>query len=72
MASRYLKDLGQLIKEKALEAKANAKASDDSYDIGFLMAWHDIVSLMQSQAEVFGIPYEEIGLLNIDADTDLL
>lgn len=71
-ASNYLKDLGQLIKERALEAKANAQASSDSYDVGFLMAWHDIVSLMHSQAVAFGIPYEEIGLSNIDADTDLL
>ncbi|MEI7924472.1 MAG: hypothetical protein WCJ40_21400 [Planctomycetota bacterium] len=71
-ASNYIKDLGQLIKEKALDAKTKSQVSSDTYDIGFLMAWHDIVSLMQTQAVAFGIPYEEIGLSGIDPDVDLL
>lgn len=71
-ASSYIRDLGQLVGEKALEAKKNAQSSSDSYDIGFLMAFHDIVSLMQSQAIAFDIPFNEIGLSDIDPDTDLL
>ena len=71
-ASSYIKDLRQLVREKAIEAKKNAQSPSGSYDIGFLMAYHDIVSLMQSQAVAFGIPFDEIGLSDIDPDADLL
>lgn len=71
-ASNYLKDLGSLVKEKALEAKEIAQISVDPFDKGVLMAFHDIVSLMQSQAVVFGLSLEEIELSDINPDADLL
>lgn len=76
LMANYLLDLGQLIKEKAFEAKKNRDTSigttDYDYALGHLMAFHEIVSLMQQQAEVFGIPLSKIGLENIDPDKDLL
>ena len=71
-ASNYLKDLGQLIKEKAVEAKKNSQASRDPYNIGFLMAFHEVISLMQSQAVAFGLPLDKIGLSDINSEMDLL
>tara|TARA_R110002111_G_C5993523_1_gene372282 strand:+ start:3046 stop:3276 length:231 start_codon:yes stop_codon:yes gene_type:complete len=68
----YLKDLGLLIKEQALAAKARQSASEDAYDLGYRMAYYEIVSLMQSQANAFGIPLSDISLSDIEAEKDLL
>ncbi len=71
----YLHDLGTLIKENAREAKEKKDSSKGSssqdYDSGYLMAWYEVVSLMQQQAEAFGIPFEFLDLHDIDPDKDL-
>jgi hypothetical protein len=68
----YLKDLGFLIKEMAFEAKKKASESGTDFSVGYMAGFHRIVSLMQQQAEAFGIPFEKIGLDGIDADEDLI
>ena len=65
-----------MIKERAIEAR-KAKDSDgprsrDGFSLGRLMAFHEIISLMQQQASAFGISFEEIGLGDIDPERDLL
>ncbi|QDT00190.1 hypothetical protein [Adhaeretor mobilis] len=70
-AINYLLDLGHLVKESALKAKISA-SSEDHFDLGYLAAYYEIVSLMQAQAEVFGIPLQEIALWDINPDRDLL
>lgn len=76
LMANYLLDLGQLIKERAFEAKKSRDASrgttDYDYELGHLMAFYEIVSLMQQQARAFGISLSKIGLENIDPDKDLL
>ena len=72
----YLRDLGTMIKERAIEAR-KAKESDgpsshDGFNLGRLMAFHEVVSLMQQQASAFGVSFEEIGLGDIDPERDLL
>jgi hypothetical protein len=71
----YLHDLGTLIKENAKEAKkqkdSSIGSSSQDYNSGYLMAWYEIVSLMQQQAEAFGIPFEALDLHDIDPDKDL-
>ncbi|MCP5467922.1 MAG: hypothetical protein H7A32_01470 [Deltaproteobacteria bacterium] len=42
------------------------------FAIGYMAAFHRIVSLMQQQAEAFSISIDEIGLEGIDADEDLV
>jgi len=72
----YLLDLIVLLKEKALEAKqakdalSNHEARD--YELGRLMAYHEVISLMQQQAVVFGISLNEIGLEDVDPERMLL
>jgi hypothetical protein len=71
----YLHDLGTLVKEHAREAKeqktsSKGKSSQD-YKSGYLMAWYEVVSLMQQQAEAFGIPFESLDLHDINPDKDL-
>jgi hypothetical protein len=76
LMANYLLDLGLLIEEKAVEAKKNRDASkntpDYDYAIGHLMAFYEIVSLMQQQAGAFGISLSKIGLENINPDKDLV
>lgn len=68
----YLKDLGFLIRELALEAKQQAVKKDTDFSTGYMAGFHRVVSLMQQLAETFDIPFDEIGLEGIDADEDLV
>ena len=72
----YLHDLGMLLKEKA-QAAQNEKDNpvdqkDNDYNIGYLMAFHEVIDLMKQQADAFDIKQDEIGLADIDAERDLL
>ncbi len=73
----YLYDLGQIIKERAFEAKTERdrkrKGSEEYlYEAGRLMAFNEVISIMQQQAEGFDIPLEELNLQGIDPDRDLI
>jgi hypothetical protein len=74
--NNYLLDLGFLPKERALEAKQSSlvvKGTDDeAFQTGPLMAYYEVISLMQDQAEVLQIPLTEIRLDGIDPDKDLI
>ena len=72
----YLLDLGLLLKEDALEAKAQLEhyrgTKDEAYFAGGLLTYYRIISLMQQQAGAFGIPLEDLHLADIRPDRDLL
>ena len=68
----YLLDLGSIVKEKAMGAAITKSENPEAYNLGYLMAWHEIVSLMQSQATQFNIDLQSIGLEVIDPERDLL
>ncbi len=68
----YLKDLGTLLREQALQAKAEKIKNPDQYNVGRLMTFHEIISLMYSQCEAFGIPLSALGWANIDPDKEYL
>jgi hypothetical protein len=72
----YLFDLGGLIKEHALAAVAErAKQSDRAaqgfYD-GYVQGFHRVVSLMQQQAQAFGIDLKDLQLEGVEPDRDLV
>ena len=71
----YLRDLGTLVKEDALEAKEDylkSKGTDsEEFKSGIFMGYHHFITLMQRQAEAFDIPLKEINLQDID-ENDLL
>lgn len=75
-AALYLRDLGDLVKELAQAAKAERDASpageDRAYAQGRLMALHEVVSLMQQQADAFGLSHRDLRLDNVDPERDLL
>lgn len=71
----YVIDLARLLKEQALEAKHDSESSadsDKSFAAGRLMAYHEVISLMQQQAEAFGVSLSAIGLHDINPERDLL
>jgi hypothetical protein len=75
-AANYLLDLGDLIKENALEAKKdrdNAVDADERrFHEGRLVAYYEVALSMQNQARAFGLSLEEIGLEGISPDRDLI
>ena len=71
----FLRDLGMLLREKALAARqdaAQSRGEDRDYKLGFLMAYHEVVSLVKQQADAFGIDVRALCLDDIDPDRDLL
>ena len=71
-AKNYLFDLGMLVCERALEAKESTRESGSEFDLGRLMAYREIVSLMIHQAEAFEIDPCDLNLAGFDPERDLL
>jgi len=72
----YLFDLGLLIKERALAARRHrdALAADDpdrDFQSGRIIAFNEVISIMQQQAEGLGIPLSDLQLDDIEPDRDL-
>jgi hypothetical protein len=68
----YLRDLGFLIRELAIESKRAAMETQSDFATGYMAGFHRIVSLMQQQAEAFDIPLADIALDAIDPDIELV
>ena len=71
----YLRDLVLLLKNNSFKAKEEKNASpskDLEYNLGYLMAYHDVISLMKQQAITYEIDQKEIGLADIEPERDLL
>lgn len=71
----YLKDLIPLLIEKAREARsARDRGSREELVLANerLLAFHEVISLLQQQAVAFGIPFADLGLDRIDPERDLL
>ena len=69
----YLRDLGYLLKERALEAKRKSDESpDEPFAIGISMAYYEVISLMRNQAISFEIPLEDLCLSDVVPERDIL
>ena len=73
----YLEDLGEIVKTRALEVKeerTKEPQGSPGYDFqcGRLVAFNEIVSILQQQAEGFGINLDELNLEDIAPDRDLI
>jgi len=73
----YLGDLGPILKELALEHRAerDAAAADSeqrAFSLGVLMGFHEVISILQQQADAFQIGRQELGLEDIEPDRDLV
>jgi hypothetical protein len=72
----YLFDLGLLLKERALEARRQRdelpeESLDRTFQSGRVIAFNEVISIMQQQAEGFDIPLSDLRLEDIDPDRDL-
>lgn len=76
IAADYLRDLGLLLRRGAFEAKEEADAakgsSDQDYKAGRLFAYYEVISLMQQQAEAFGLSLAAVSLEGVNPESDLL
>jgi hypothetical protein len=72
----YLFDLGYLLREHALEAKAaheRAKGTEDeAFYSGQQTAYYVVISLLISQAEAFQLSVDDLHLEGLHPDRDLL
>jgi hypothetical protein len=72
----YLRDLGFILKERAFEAKrdfhAATEGSAKEFQGGRYMAYYEVISLILSQAEAFGISSDSLALQDIEPERDLL
>ncbi len=72
----YLYDLGFEVKLRALEARrerdeALEGSEDRTFHSGRVMAFNEVVAIMQQQAEGLGIPLADLRLDDIVPDRDL-
>jgi len=73
--ANYLRDLGQLVRERGERAKKEATSAapeDKIFQQGRLMAYYEVLSLMQQQAEAFDLALNDLGLSGLDPDSDLI
>ena len=71
----YLIDLISILKKQAIEAKQDADSPEEGYESfnnGYLMAYHTVIEFMKNQTQVFDISEKEIGLFDINPEQDLL
>lgn len=71
-AGLLMSDTSRLLLAAALTARAVATEGGDAFDRGRLSALHEVVSLLQQQAQAFGVPLADLGLEGVDPDRDLL
>ncbi len=74
-AASYLADLGSLLRDMAFKAKADrdeAEGEERVYLEGRLMAFVEVISLMQQQAEAFQLQHADLGLEGVDPERELL
>jgi hypothetical protein len=70
-------DLGLIIKERALDARRKRdelprKSGDRDFQSGRVIAFNEVISIMQQQAQGFGIALTELRLDDIEPDRDLV
>lgn len=73
----YLFDLGDDIKRRAFEAKAERDGSrrgseEYSLHMGRLLAFNEVISIMQQNASGLGISLDDLRLHDVDPDRDLV
>ncbi|MFN8442469.1 MAG: hypothetical protein U0175_16965 [Caldilineaceae bacterium] len=74
--AQYLQDTLQLLMQMARDARIQkdlAIGTDNyTYSLGYLMAFYEVVTLLQSQAGAFNISLTDLGINDVSPDHDLL
>jgi hypothetical protein len=74
--ANYLEDLGKFIKKEALDVREKRRQAVTEGDVDFLggklLAYNEVINLMQQEAIAFGLSLDAISLGDIDPDRDLV
>ena len=68
----YLRDLGAVLKDRALEARSKRDDEQSDFQKGRLIAYYEVLSTMRGQASTFGLSTKDLSLDGIDLEVDLL
>lgn len=68
----FLLDLGTLLRERAVAARDRARLGPEEFQGGVAHAYYEVMSLIESQADSFGLPLEDLGLTGFEVDKELL
>jgi hypothetical protein len=73
----YLRDLGEIVKIRAFEAKEERDKEEEGsaeyhFQCGRLLAFNEVISILQQQAQGFNISLNDLNLGDIDPDRDLI
>lgn len=68
----FIRDVVYVLRERGAEASRESEATGSSFHEGREFGIRQVLSFMQHQAEVFGIPLYEICLAGFDAMVDPL
>ena len=72
----YLYDLGPILKQRALEHRAErdaegAESEQRAFLDGLVLGFNEVISILQQQADGFQIGRQELRLDDIEPDRDL-
>lgn len=67
----FLKDLVLLLRDHATQVKQSTLANME-FEKGRLLAYYEVLSLIQQQAKAFGVDMAEINMEDFDPDKDIL
>lgn len=73
-AGCYLLDLGQILRGRLIEAEGRIESASDSerqFELGRYRAYREVLALMLSQADAFGMLPSDLSLQEIGRDKDL-
>jgi hypothetical protein len=73
----FLYDLGPILKGRAFQHKADRDSAPDGSEersllTGQVLAFNEVISILQQQADGFQISHKELRLDGIDPDNDLV
>lgn len=72
----YVKEIIGLLKDHAKQAKLDAdhpkKGDSADFNSGFLMAYHQVITVMKNQAPFFDLNQEDLDLADIEPERDLI
>jgi uncharacterized protein YuzE len=68
----YLRDLGTLLKQDALDALKRREAKQTEFESGRVLAYYEVLSTMRGQAVAFDLPLDDLQLHDFDPDREML
>jgi len=68
----YLRDLGTLLKQDALDARKRREAEQTEFESGRVLAYYEVLSTMRGQAVSFELPLDDLQLHDFDPDRELI